>query len=40
LGDYAYNFYEENGTKGDNFLERIEKFVTRWPFTTTAGNHE
>jgi len=23
LGDYAYEFYQQNGTKGDSYLEAI-----------------
>jgi len=40
LGDFAYNFYEENGTRGDNFMKAIEPISSRIQYMVTPGNHE
>lgn len=39
-GDYAYEFWTDNGEVGDKFLEELEKFDTKWPLMFSPGNHE
>lgn len=40
LGDYAYDIFQKNGKKGDNFFELMEPVLTQAPFVLTPGNHE
>lgn len=40
LGDYAYNIFDNNGQKGDDFFEAMEPILTKAPFVMTPGNHE
>lgn len=40
VGDFAYDMYEENGSRGDVFMEQIEPIATRVPYMTCPGNHE
>lgn len=40
LGDYAYDIFQKNGKKGDNFFELMEPVFTKAPFVLTPGNHE
>jgi len=40
LGDYAYEFYQNNGTRGDTFLESMSPFLSYWPTIFNPGNHE
>ncbi|KAJ2944066.1 hypothetical protein O0L34_g8405 [Tuta absoluta] len=39
-GDFAYNFHDENGTRGDKFMRMIEPVAANVPYMTTPGNHE
>ncbi|KAI5638603.1 calcineurin-like phosphoesterase domain-containing protein [Phthorimaea operculella] len=39
-GDFAYEFYDENGMKGDRFMRMIEPVAANIPYMTTPGNHE
>lgn len=39
-GDIAYNLYNFNGARGDEFLRDIEGFAAYVPFMVVAGNHE
>ncbi|KAJ9463565.1 Purple acid phosphatase 22 [Diplonema papillatum] len=40
VGDFAYNFADENGVKGDHFMENIEQLASRVPYMVSHGNHE
>jgi metallophosphoesterase superfamily enzyme len=40
LGDYGYEFFQNNGTQGDLFLETLEPYATSVPWLMTPGNHE
>ncbi len=40
LGDLAYDLNEQNGVKGNNFMEFIRPFTSSVPFMITSGNHE
>ena len=40
LGDYAYDIFDDNGQKGDDFFELMEPILTKAPFVLTPGNHE
>ena len=40
VGDFAYNFWEQGGSKGDVFMNQIESIASRVPYMTTLGNHE
>ena len=40
LGDYAYDIYEENGQKGDDYFEAMEQLLTKAPVVIATGNHE
>jgi hypothetical protein len=40
LGDYGYEFFQNNGTQGDLFLETLEPYTTSVPWLFTPGNHE
>jgi len=39
LGDYAYEFYQNNGKKGDDMLQAMQDIDTYWPLAISAGNH-
>jgi len=39
-GDMSYNLSSKAGTRGDDFMNVIEKFATSMPYMVTAGNHE
>ncbi|CAH1779177.1 unnamed protein product [Owenia fusiformis] len=39
-GDFAYNFHDEDGQRGDNFMRRIQDIAARVPYMTCPGNHE
>jgi acid phosphatase type 7 len=39
-GDYAYEFWSSNGQLGDEFLQQMQKYDTKWPLMLSAGNHE
>jgi len=40
LGDYAYKFYQNNGTKGDQYLEQFAPLSFSYPLAMTPGNHK
>ncbi|KAL4505256.1 hypothetical protein ABPG72_016323 [Tetrahymena utriculariae] len=40
LGDYAYEFYNNNATKGDIYMNSMEPFYSYWPYMFSPGNHE
>lgn len=39
-GDFAYDFHEENGRIGDEFMKQIEPVAAYVPYMTSSGNHE
>ncbi|KAL4464156.1 hypothetical protein ABPG74_006093 [Tetrahymena malaccensis] len=39
-GDYAYDFNDDSGQRGANFLKETEFLFSSIPFTSVAGNHE
>ncbi|XP_023333484.1 acid phosphatase type 7 [Eurytemora carolleeae] len=40
VGDMAYDMAEENGKRGDDFMEQIEPIASTVPYMTCPGNHE
>lgn len=40
VGDMAYDMAEENGVRGDIFMEQIEPIASMLPYMTCPGNHE
>ena len=40
VGDFAYNFWEDGGKKGDVFMNQIQDVASRVPYMTCPGNHE
>lgn len=40
VGDLAYNIFEDEGRKGDNFMNMIQGVATQVPYMTLPGNHE
>ena len=40
LGDFAYDFEQDNGRVGDEFMRQIEPVATYVPYMTCPGNHE
>ena len=40
LGDFAYDFYNDNGILGDKFMRDIESIAAYVPYMTAVGNHE
>jgi len=40
VGDMAYDLAEENGHRGDVFMEQIEPIASSVPYMTCPGNHE
>jgi hypothetical protein len=40
VGDMAYDMAEENGNRGDVFMEQIEPIATLVPYMVCPGNHE
>lgn len=40
VGDLAYDFYEEEGDTGDNFMNSIQPIATNVPYMVCPGNHE
>ena len=40
MGDMAYNLDDEDGARGDNFMNQIQPFAGKVPYMTCPGNHE
>ncbi|KAL4453138.1 hypothetical protein ABPG74_015369 [Tetrahymena malaccensis] len=40
LGDYAYEFYQNNGAKGDSYIEKFAPLSFSYPLAMAPGNHE
>ena len=40
VGDLAYNMDDEEGVRGDDFMQREESVVSRIPYMVAPGNHE
>lgn len=40
VGDFAYDFNEDNGRIGDSFMRQIESIAAYVPYMTCTGNHE
>ena len=40
LGDFAYNFPDQGGLVGDQFMRNIEPLATKAPYMVCVGNHE
>ncbi|KAL4491388.1 hypothetical protein ABPG72_008044 [Tetrahymena utriculariae] len=40
LGDYSYEFYQNNGQKGDQYLDVVQDIIAEWPTVFSPGNHE
>jgi len=40
VGDMAYDMAEDNGERGDIFMEQIEPIASMVPYMTCPGNHE
>ena len=38
VGDFAYDMYEDNGSRGDVFMEQIEPIASKIPYMTCPGN--
>ena len=39
-GDFAYNLNDEDGTRGDKFMNAQQSFLSHTPMQVCAGNHE
>ena len=37
VGDFAYDMYEDNGLRGDVFMEQIESIASLIPYMTCPG---
>jgi len=40
VGDFAYDFNDQDGRVGDNFMIQMEPIASSVPYMVTAGNHE
>ena len=40
IGDFAYDMFNENGERGDEFMRQIEPIAAYVPYMTCPGNHE
>jgi len=40
IGDFAYDLYNENGTRGDVWLNSVQSIYANVPVMTVPGNHE
>ena len=39
VGDFAYDMYEDNATRGDLFMEQIEPIASTIPYMTCPGTY-
>ena len=39
-GDFAYDFFRDNGSVGDQFMRQIESAAAYVPYMACPGNHE
>ena len=39
VGDFAYDMYEENGKRGDDFMAQIEPIASSVPYMTCPGTY-
>ncbi|KJE97695.1 iron/zinc purple acid phosphatase-like protein [Capsaspora owczarzaki ATCC 30864] len=40
VGDFAYDMFDHNGTRGDNFMNQVQQYAAYLPLMTAVGNHE
>eukprot|EP01083_Nonionella_stella_P276388 939093_1 len=40
VGDFAYDMYQEDGTRGDEFMNMVQPIAARVPYMVCPGNHE
>ncbi|XP_036366285.1 acid phosphatase type 7 isoform X3 [Octopus sinensis] len=40
IGDFAYNFEDDGGQNGDEFMDIIQDYAKYVPYMTAPGNHE
>jgi len=40
VGDMAYDMYEDEGRRGDLFMQQVEPVASMVPYMTCPGNHE
>ncbi|XP_044738849.1 acid phosphatase type 7-like isoform X2 [Chrysoperla carnea] len=40
LGDYAYNWEDDNGRSGDAFMNQLQSIAAYVPYMAVVGNHE
>ncbi|XP_041353434.1 acid phosphatase type 7-like [Gigantopelta aegis] len=40
IGDFAYDMFMDNGTIGDEFMQKIQTVAAHLPYMTCPGNHE
>jgi len=40
VGDFAYDFNDHGGKRGDRFMENIQPIAAYLPYMTAVGNHE
>jgi len=40
VGDMAYNMFENDGLRGDQFMRQVEPIASLVPYMTCPGNHE
>jgi len=40
VGDFAYNMDDDNGVRGDTFMDQMEPLAAYLPYMTCPGNHE
>lgn len=40
VGDFAYNFPDDNGRNGDLFMNNIQPCSANVPYMVDIGNHE
>eukprot|EP00117_Sycon_ciliatum_P047556 scpid31150/ scgid0868/ Iron/zinc purple acid phosphatase-like protein len=40
VGDFAYDFQDDGGKRGDDFMNRLQDVAANIPYMTCPGNHE